>query len=319
MQGQRILITRAIFPETIARLSEHFEVDVNASEVPLPRPELIARIRGKQGVLTVGGDRIDAEVLDACPELRICANFGVGYDNLDIEALTRRRVLATNAPNVLTETTADFAFAMLMATARRVTEGERFLRAGLWKQGRYDLFAGAEIHGATLGIIGMGRIGQAVARRGALGFGMNVLYHNPGRIAPGVEDKLGALFVTKDDLLRRADHVVLTLPYSPASRHTIGARELGLMKASATLVNVARGGIVDDAALACALKEGRIAAAGLDVFEGEPRVHPDLLELPNMVLTPHIASSTNQTRRAMAELAADNLIGYLLAEMHGLP
>jgi gluconate 2-dehydrogenase len=312
MQAPQVLITRPIFPETIARLSQHFDVDVNASETPLSKTQLISRLRGKYGVLTIGGDRIDAEVLQACPDLRICANFGVGYDNLDVPSMTRMGIVATNAPDVLTESTADFAFTLLMATARRVTEGERFLRAGLWKQGRYDLFAGAEVHGTTLGIVGMGRIGQAVARRAALGFGMKVLYNNRTRIKAESEQSLGARFVSKDELLRDADHVLLTLPFSTESRHTIGTRELNLMKPSAILINVARGGIVDDAALARALRERRIAAAGLDVFEGEPHVSPELLEIPNTVLTPHIASSTTRTRRAMAELAADNLIDHLL-------
>ena len=197
-----------------------------------------------------------------------------------------------------------------MATARRVCESEHFLRRGEWKQWRYDMFAGAEVHGSTLGIIGMGRIGQGVAKRGAHGFGMKVVYHNRSRLTPELEAQCQASYVSKDELLRTADHVVLVLPYSPESHHTIGAAELALMKPTATLVNIARGGIVDDAALAAALKARRIAAAGLDVFEGEPSVHPDLLTVPNVVLTPHIASASIPTRLAMANLAADNLISF---------
>ena len=198
-----------------------------------------------------------------------------------------------------------------MATARRITESEHFLRAGQWTQWRYDLFAGADVHGATLGVLGMGRIGQAIARRGALGFGMPVIYHNRSRLDAPTEQALGARWVSKDDLLRQADHLVIVVPYSPASHHLVGAAELALMKPSATLVNIARGGVVDDAALAEALQARRIAAAGLDVFEGEPSVHPALLALRNVVLTPHIASASLPTRRAMADLAARNLLAAL--------
>jgi gluconate 2-dehydrogenase len=212
---------------------------------------------------------------------------------------------------VLTETTADFGFALLMATARRVAESEHFLRAGLWQQWALDMFAGAEVYGTTLGILGMGRIGQGVARRGAHGFGMNVIYHNRSRLDAATEAACGARYVSKAELLAQADHLVLVVPYSAASHHAMGAAELAQMKPTATLVNIARGGIVDDAALAQALKNRQIAAAGLDVFEGEPSVHPDLLTVPNVVLTPHIASATLKTRRAMADLAADNVIGFL--------
>lgn len=238
--------------------------------------------------------------------------MAVGYNNFDLEAMTAAGVLATNTPDVLTETTADFGFALVMATARRMAESERFLRAGLWNSWRYDMFAGSDVHGSTLGILGMGRIGQAIARRGAHGFGMKVIYHNRSRLDTATELSCGASFVSKQDLLKQADHLILVLPYSPEAHHAIGAAELAQMKPTATLVNIARGGIVDDAALAAALKQGTIAAAGLDVYEGEPKVHPDLLTVPNVVLTPHIASATMPTRLAMAQLAADNLIGYLV-------
>jgi gluconate 2-dehydrogenase len=237
--------------------------------------------------------------------------MAVGYNNIDVAACAARGIVVTNAPDVLTETTADFGFALMMATARRVTESERFLRSGQWTRWSHDFFCGADVHGATLGILGMGRIGQAIARRGAAGFGMQVVYHNRSRLAPDLEAPLGARWVEKDALFRTADHLVLVLPYSAASHHAVGAREIALMKPTATLTNVARGGIVDDAALAAALAERRIAAAGLDVFEGEPRVHPALLTLPNVVLTPHIASATLATRLKMATLAADNLIALL--------
>ena len=310
MSKPKILVARAVFPEVIARLEQHFEVQSNQDDQTWSKAELTARLRDKDGAFTTGGDRIDAEVLAACPRLKICANMAVGYNNFDVDAMTAARVLATNAPDVLTKTTADFGFALLMATARRITESEHYLRAGQWTKWSYDMFAGSDIHGATLGILGMGRIGQGIAKRGALGFGMKVIYHNRSRLEAALEAECKASYVSKDELLKTADHLVLVLPYSPASHHTIGAAELALMKPTATLVNIARGGIVDDAALAAALRDRRIAAAGLDVFEGEPKVHPDLLTVPNVVLTPHIASATVPTRLAMANLAADNLIAF---------
>jgi len=311
MTRPQVLVARAVFPEIIERLSQHFDVESNQADEAWSKADFIARLQGKQGVFTTGSERIDAELLAACPDLRICANMAVGYNNFDVEAMTSHRVLGTNAPDVLTETTADFGFALLMATARRMAESEHFLRRGEWKKWSFDMFAGSDIHGSTLGIIGMGRIGQGIARRGAHGFGMKVIYHNRSRLDASLEAQCKASYVSKEELLRSADHVVLVVPYSPASHHTIGGAELALMKPTATLVNIARGGIVDDAALAKALREKTIAAAGLDVFEGEPKVHPDLLTVPNVVLTPHIASATIPTRMAMAGLAADNLIAVL--------
>jgi gluconate 2-dehydrogenase len=312
MSKPAILVARKIFPAIIAQLEQHFDVESNQDDASWTKADLIAHLQGKVGAFTTGSERIDAEVLAACPQLRICANMAVGYNNFDIDAMSAAGVLATNAPDVLTETTADFGFALLMATARRVCESERFLRAGLWKKWSYDMFAGAEIHGSTLGIIGMGRIGQGIAKRGAHGFGMKVVYHNRSRLDAATEAECKARYASKEELLKIADHVVLVVPYSAASHHTIGAAELALMQPTATLVNIARGGIVDDAALAAALREGRIAAAGLDVFEGEPKVHPDLLTVQNVVLTPHIASATVATRTAMAQLATDNLVGFLV-------
>ena len=315
MTKPHILVARAIFPETLARLAQQFEVEANPDDAIWTKAQLIERLQGKVGAFTTGSERVDTEVLAACPQLRIVANMAVGYNNFDVDAMTAAGVLGTNAPDVLTETTADFGFALLMATARRVTESEHFLRAGRWTKWSYDMFAGAEVHGSTLGILGMGRIGQGIARRGAHGFGMKVIYHNRSRLSPELEAECKARYVDKEELLRTADHLVLVVPYSAASHHAIGAAELALMKRTACLVNIARGGIVDDAALAVALREKRIAAAGLDVFEGEPKVHPDLLTVPNVVLTPHIASATIPTRMAMANLAADNLIGFLTQGM----
>ena len=316
MSKPAVLVARAVFPEVLARLAEHFEVSANQADETWSADELAARLAGKQGVFTTASERIDVALLARCPELKIAANMAVGYNNFDLDAMTARGVLATNAPDVLTETTADFGFALLMATARRIAESEHYLRAGQWSKWSYDLFAGSDVHGAPLGILGMGRIGQGIARRGAHGIGMDVIYHNRSRLSPELEAECKARYVSKDELLRQADHLVLVLPYSPASHHAIGAAELAQMKPTATLVNIARGGIVDDAALAAALKDRRIAAAGLDVFEGEPSVHPELLTVPNVVLTPHIASASMPTRLAMADLAADNLIGYLV---HGKP
>jgi gluconate 2-dehydrogenase len=306
-----VLVTRAVFPEVIERLRRHFDVEANDSDDIWPRAELMRRLHGKVGAYTTGSERIDAELLDANPQLRAVCNMAVGFNNIDVDACTARGVIATNTPDVLTETTADFGFALMMAAARRMAEAEHFLRAGRWTKWSYDMFTGSDVHGATLGILGMGRIGQAVARRGALGFGMTVLYHNRSRLDAAVEAPLAARYVSKEELLRNSDHLVIVVPYSESSHHAIGAAELALMKPTATLTNIARGGVVDDAALAQALRERRIAAAALDVFEGEPRVHPDLLTVPNVVLTPHIASATIATRRAMAELAADNLIAAL--------
>ena len=311
MSQQSVLVARAVFPQVVDRLRAHFAVDDNPQDIILSKPALIARLQGKAGAFTTGSERIDAEVLAACPQLRVVANMAVGYNNFDIEACNAHGVLATNTPDVLTETTADFGFALMMAAARRMAESEHFLRRGEWSRWAYDMFTGSDVHGATLGILGMGRIGQAIARRGALGFGMKVIYHNRSRLAPEQEAPISARYVDKPTLLAQADHLVLVLPHSAASHHAIGAAELALMKPTATLTNVARGGIVDDAALAVALRARRIAAAALDVFEGEPSVHPDLLTLPNVVLTPHIASATVATRRAMADLAADNLIAAL--------
>ena len=306
----KLLVARPIFQSIIDGLSVNFEVTSNQDDTPWTPESWRLALSQHDGALTTGTDPVNGQTLSAQPRLKIVANMAVGYNNFDVPALTQLGITATNTPDVLTETTADFGFALLMATARRMTESEHYLRAGHWKQWRYDMFAGAEVHGSTLGVIGMGRIGQGIARRGALGFGMKVIYHNRTQLSPQLEAECKATYVSKETLLKTADHVMLVVPYSAASHHTMGAAELALMKPTATLVNIARGGIVDDAALAKALAARQIAAAGLDVFEGEPTVHPDLLKVPNVVLTPHIASATTKTRLAMAQLAADNLVSY---------
>ncbi|WP_322105134.1 D-glycerate dehydrogenase [Paraburkholderia sp. J41] len=305
---QKILVARPIFPEVIDRLKQYFDVDWNDGETLSPEA-LNARLADKDGALTAG-DPVNAATLAAAPKLRVVSQMAVGYNNFDMAAFNAANVLGTNTPDVLNETTADFGWALMMAAARRVAESEHFLRAGKWGKWSFDMFLGSDVYGSTLGVIGMGRIGQALARR-ARGFDMRVIYHNRSRVAPEIEAELNAEYRSKEDLLKEADHVVLVLPYTADSHHTIGAAELALMKPTATLTNIARGGIVDDAALAEALRTRRIAAAGLDVFEGEPSVHPALLTVENVVLTPHIASASEATRRAMANLAADNLIAAL--------
>ncbi|WP_316877946.1 2-hydroxyacid dehydrogenase [Ralstonia wenshanensis] len=305
-----ILVTRAMFPEVLERLRETFDVIDNQADVAYPPEALAERLQGRVGLLSNAADTINADLISRVPTLRAVCNMAVGYNNFDLAAMTRAGILATNTPDILTETTADFGWALLMAAARRVSESERWLREGHWKRWTYDAFLGAEVYGSTLGILGMGRIGQALARR-ASGFSMRVIYHNRSRLSPEVEQETRATYVSKDALLKQADHLVLVLPYSKESHHAIGAAELAQMKPTATLVNLARGGIVDDAALAQALADKRIFAAGLDVYEGEPKVHPALLEVEHVALTPHIASATLGTRLGMANLAADNLIAAL--------
>ena len=311
MSKGRVLVSRAVFPDVIERLEQYFEVESNQGDDIFSQDELAEKVKGKDGIFTTPSECITADVLAASPSLKAVCNMAVGYNNIDVNAATRAGIVVTNTPDVLNETTADFAWALLLATARRITESEHWLRAGKWQKWRYDTFLGADVHRTTLGIIGMGRIGQAIARR-SMGFDMRVIYHNRTRVAPELEARANnAQYVSKEELLRTADHVMLALPYSPQVHHIIGAAELAMMKPTATLVNIARGGIVDDAALIVALRANRLAAAGLDVFENEPAFDPAFLTLSNVVLTPHIASASESTRRAMANCAADNLIAAL--------
>lgn len=310
-QRPRVFVARAVFPDIVAQIEAVADVESNADDAICSAEQLRARLGDKQGAFITGSERIDAALLDACPELKVVSTMTVGVDHIDVAACVDRGVVVTHAPDVLTETTADFGFALLLAAARQVTAADRYLREGRWIKWSVDLFAAGDVHGATLGIVGMGRIGQAVARRATHGFGMRVLYHNRKPVAPAVEQELSAQYRGLDDLLRQSRHVLLALPYSPQARHLIGERELALMQPGATLVNIARGGVVDEAALARALHAGHLGAAGLDVFEGEPAVDPALLAAPRTVLTPHIASSSIPTRRAMAQLAVDNLIAVL--------
>ena len=303
----KVLVARAIFPDLLAKLEESFEVRSNQADQVLTAEELQKELESVAGALVTGSERIDAAALAHAKNLKIVANISVGYNNFDVPAITAAGVMATNTPDVLTDTTADFGFALLMATARRITESEHWVRGGHWdKWSIVHNPLGMDLHHSTIGIIGMGRIGQGIAKR-ALGFGMKVIYHNRNRLSEVDEKACDASYVSKEELLRTADHVVLVLPYTPENHHTIGAKEIALMKPTATLVNIARGGIVDDMALAQALKDKKIFAAGLDVFEGEPKVNPELLKLSNVVLAPHIASATEKTRRAMIDLAVENL------------
>lgn len=307
---RRVWVSQPLFDDIVARLDAHFDV-IRTAAVTRHSPQAIAAALARaDGALVTLNDAIGAAEVAGAPRLRAIANVGVGYDNIDLAAMTRAGILVSNTPDVLTETTADFGFALMLAAARRIGEAERWLRAGHWRQWSFDTLLGGDVHGATLGILGMGRIGQAVARRAA-GFRMRVLYHNRRRLADAVERDCRAEYVGFDDLLARSDHLILVLPYSPQARHLVDAAALAKMKPGATLTNIARGGLVDEDALADALAAGRLAAAALDVFEGEPAVNPRLLALPNLVLTPHIASASRATRRAMVALAVDNLLAAL--------
>jgi glyoxylate reductase len=305
-----ILISRGLSEQALALIPRDVAVDLNGHEVALSKADLITRLRGKQGLICQITDTIDEEVLAAAPDLKVVSNIAVGYNNIDLAAARRRGVVVTNTPDVLTETTADFAWALLMATARRVVEADAYARAGRWQHWQWDLLWGLDVHGKTLGVLGFGRIGRAVARR-ALGFDMRVLYHDAVRAGSDVERELRASYADIDTVLREADFVTLHTPLLPETRHLIGERALRLMKKSAVLINAARGPIVDEAALVRALRERWIAAAGLDVFEEEPKIHPGLLPLENVVLAPHIASASLETRVAMATLAVRNCLAVL--------
>jgi glyoxylate reductase len=310
MARPRVFVARRLPGNALERLAARAEMRLWEGELPPPRDALLAAAREAEGLLTLLTDRVDQELLDQAPHLRAVSNMAVGFDNIDVAACTARRIPVGNTPGVLTETTADFAFALLLAAARRVVEGDAFVRAGKWKTWDPGLLLGQDVHGATLGIAGMGQIGQAVARR-ARGFAMRILYTDEAA-RPEIEAATGARRVDKDTLLREADFVTLHVPLTPATRGFIGARELALMRPTAVLVNTSRGPVVDPAALAAALRAGRPAAAALDVTDPEPLPpgHP-LLALPNLILTPHIASASLATRARMADMAVDNLLAAL--------
>jgi lactate dehydrogenase-like 2-hydroxyacid dehydrogenase len=309
MAARSIFVTWPMEAEARTMLERVGTVVTSPTERELPVAELARRVADCDAIIPMGAHPIPETILAAAPRLRIVAVAAVGYNIVDVEAATRRGILVTNTPGVLTETTADMAWALMLGVARRVPESDRFIRGGKWTGVYWSQLVGTDVHGTTLGIIGLGRIGQAIARRGQ-GFGTRVLYHNRKRDLEA-ERNLGVEYRTKADLLREADFLVLSVPLSPETRHLIGAAELALMKPTAFLVNVARGPVVDETALVEALCAGRIAGAGLDVFEEEPKVHSGLLRLENLALTPHIGSASRATRLKMATRAAENCLAAL--------
>lgn len=308
----KVLVTRRLPDEPMRLLAESFALSLNPHDRAMTRRELLDAVPGQDGLLPMLSDRIDGELLDAAGVgLRIVANYAVGYNNIDVEACTRRKVAVSNTPDVLTDATADLAMALLLAVARRVVEGDNLVRADKFPSWGPTFFLGADLNQRTLGILGMGRIGQAMARR-ALGFGLQILYHNRKPLDPQTEAALQARYVDLPTLLAESDFISIHVPLTPETRHLIGPDELAAMKPSAFLINTARGDVVDEAALAQALKQKQIAGAGLDVYEDEPQVHPELPKLTNTVLAPHIGSATLYTRTQMGLKAAQNLIAPLI-------
>jgi lactate dehydrogenase-like 2-hydroxyacid dehydrogenase len=306
----KVLITRKIFDEAIAIVRQHFEVEDNQNDIPFSPEELIKRLQGKAGAIILLTDRIDEVLLSQCPDLRIVSNIAVGYNNIDVRACTRRKVMVTNTPGVLDDTTADLTWALLLTTARRVVEADQYLRSMKWTGWKLMEFLGYDVHHKVLGICGLGRIGQRVARR-ARGFDMRILYTDVVRAAVSVEKESGAGFVDKKTLLAESDFVTLHVPLGPQTTHYISDPELALMKPTAILINASRGPVVDEKALVQALKGGKIAGAGLDVYEREPEVEHELLQMKHVVLAPHIASASRETRLRMATMAAENLVAGL--------
>jgi len=305
-----MLISRSLPADAVARARARADVDVNEADAPLPRNELIRRLQGRQGLVCMISEAVDEELLASCPDLKVASNVAVGFNNIDVAAATRHGVVVTNTPDVLTETTADFAWTLLMAISRRVVEADRYVREGKFDQWKNMLLLGGDIHGKTLGIVGFGRIGRAMAKR-AQGFGMRVLYQDAVPADPAIERELRASRTDIATLLKESDFVTLHTPLLPETRHLINAQSLKTMKKTAYLINASRGPVVDEAALAQALKEGWIAGAGIDVFEDEPKIHPGLMGLTNAVLAPHIGSASWETRLQMANLAVDNCLAVL--------
>jgi len=301
------LITRKIFDEAIAMAKKYFEVENNQDDTPLNPHELVQRLQGKVGAIILLTDRIDEDVLSQCPDLKIVCNIAVGYNNIDIPACTRHKIMVTNTPGVLDDTTADFTWTLLLAAARRIVEADQYLRSSQWSGWKLMEFLGYDVHHKVIGICGLGRIGQGVARR-AKGFNMRILYTDIVQVNPSIEKELGAHFVDKKTLLSESDFVTLHVPLMPQTTHYISVAEFALMKPTAFLINASRGPVVDEKALVQALQEGRIAGAGLDVYEREPEVEPALIGMKNVVLAPHIASASHETRLRMAMMAAENLV-----------
>lgn len=315
MKRFKVFVTRKILEEGLNMLREKFDVEVSDYDGVIPRKMLLEKVKGVDAILSLLTDTIDAEVMDAAgSNLKVIANYAVGYNNIDVEEATKRGIMVTNTPGVLTETTADLAWALMMAIARRIVEADRFVREGKFRGWEPMLLLGTDVHGATLGIVGFGRIGQAMARR-ALGFNMKVLYYDNARVPEQVEKELKATYVDLPTLLRESDFVSLHVPLTKETHHLIGEKELRMMKKGAYLINTARGPVVDEKALVKALKEGWIKGAALDVFENEPEVEPELLKLENVVLAPHIASASYATRSRMSIMAAENIIKALSGEI----
>ena len=306
----KVLVTREVFDETLAYLAQHADVTSNQADVKWSAEELAARMQGVDVALIQSSDRVDEALLSRCPGLKAVCSASVGYNHIELAACTRHGVMVTNTPGVLTDSVADMTVCLMLTTLRRLGEGERWVRQRNWPGTHLQQLLGHDLHHATVGLCGMGRIGQAIARR-LRGFDCKLLYTVRRRLDPQTEAAVGVSFASKDELLRQSDVVVLILPYTPQTHYFIGATELSMMKPTAVLINMARGGIVDDSALAQALKARTIWAAGLDVYENEPKINPALFELENLVLSPHIGSATEPTRQGMAMMAARNCVAVL--------
>ena len=309
MSKPKILSTRPLFPEAREILDRHFEVDYGKSGEQIPRGELLRRVADKEGLICLLNEKVDEELLTAAPKLRIVATVSVGFDNIDLAACTKHKVVATNTPGVLDDTTADFACTLLMAIARRLIEGDEWMRSGTWPGWDLDQLLGGDVWGKTLGLIGFGRIGRGVARR-SQGFQMRVLYSDAVRAPADVEKDLHAEFVDRDRLFRESDFISLHVPLLPDTRHLICKENLDKMKPTAYLINTSRGPVVDEAALADALERKKIAGAALDVFEAEPKANPALIKRKDVILTPHIASASVETRTKMTVMTANNLVAF---------
>jgi len=308
----KVFVTRPLPKEALERIASQCEVTVHPEDVAMPAAQLAEACREVEG-LVASGARVGEQVLENAPRLRVVCTVGVGYDNIDVEACTRRRILVTNTPGVVTEATADLTFALLMAVARRIVEADHFVHEGRWRYWEWGCMWGTDLVGKTLGIMGFGRIGQAVARR-ARGFSMRILYHDVYRATVEQERELGVQFVDCETLLREADFLCIHVPLSAGTQHLIGTRELAQMKPTAFLINTSRGKVVEEAALVAALQSKGLAGAGLDVFEFEPQIHPALLAMPNVVVSPHMGTATRETRTSMAMLAAENLLAALAGQ-----
>jgi lactate dehydrogenase-like 2-hydroxyacid dehydrogenase len=309
----KVLVTRKVFDEALSLLSKHFDVESNQRDTPFTPGQLVKKLQGKAAAVTVLACQFDERVLAQCPDLKIISNIAVGYNNIDVKACSRRGIMVTNTPGVLDDTTADFTWCLLLATARRLVQADAFLRAGKWKGWGLLHFLGHDVHHKTLGILGLGRIGKGVAKR-AKGFDMRVIYHDPTRADEATERDLGVMYVDKRTLLRESDFVSIHVPLLPETTHYVSHSEFALMKRTAILINASRGPVVDEKALVKALKEGKIAGAGLDVYENEPKIERGLIGPKNVVLAPHIASSSIETRAKMAMMAAQNCIAGLTGQ-----